>query len=327
MNIKPAVLLFLTLFTAQIYGRSEKVVIIGAYHKGYEWSDNCIKGLYSVLSAKYTVKTFYMDTKRLPEEKHDEAVKKAWKFIEEEKPDLILLGDDNSLKYLGPKLADTNIPVVFYGINENPRIYFSGQLPSNITGVLERPLISQSLRYIKKLLPDIRKTAAFFDVSSTTRAVFSTVFLGKKSLKALGVTMDFIEISTFEEWKQFVISLKQRGYDVLLINTFFTLKDKNGAVVDPVEVVKWTSLNTPVPLFCTNGTAMIQTGAIGALLLKGENHGKLAGNIADQILMGQAVSELPFIRDEEGVLYFNKKELERFNIILPREINNGAVIQ
>ena len=45
------------------------------------------------------------------------------KEIEQFKPNLILLGDDNAANYVGNQYIDTNIPVVFWGINGLPLKY------------------------------------------------------------------------------------------------------------------------------------------------------------------------------------------------------------
>lgn len=321
------ILASLLLFTTGMAGNTKKVVIIGSYHKGYAWSDTCVEGINSVLANKYIVKTHFMDTKRLPRESHPEAVEKAFTFIEQEKPDLILLGDDNSLKYLGPGLAKTKIPVVFYGINENPRIYFEGQVPSNITGILEIPLTSQSLRYINKLLPDSKKVIALFDNSTTTEGMISTIFQGRTSLSAMGITMDVIKAGTFKQWQQIIANSANLGYDAIILNTIYTIKDDRGNVVDPVELTRWTSKNTPLPLFGTSDTVLIEPLVAASYLIKGEKHGELAGSIALQILLGRRPSSIPFLRDEEGELFFITKQLERFHISVPLELEERGVVQ
>ena len=88
-----------------------------------------------------------MDTKRLPTTPiFRNGSTKPFYTIKNSKPDVVVLGDDNALKFMLPKLYNEPISIVFLGINSNPRkllARYQGQ--AQITGILEQPLLIKSI--------------------------------------------------------------------------------------------------------------------------------------------------------------------------------------
>lgn len=95
-----------------------------------------------------------MDTKRIPAREYSVAADRAFQAYQQLKPDLVVLGDDNALYYLLPKLYNEPISIVFLGINSNPRELldeYSGI--AQVTGILEQPLFVKNMAEIGRLLP------------------------------------------------------------------------------------------------------------------------------------------------------------------------------
>ena len=143
-----SLLLIQVFFSTQSFADKKDILIIESYHSGYQWSRDYVNTISNSLS-EFTVQHFQMDTKRLPATMYPARAEKAWKVIQAIDPLLIFLGDDNALQYLSHRLSTTNYPVVYLGINSNPRN--SGVYKyKNITGILERPLLKRSLITAKK---------------------------------------------------------------------------------------------------------------------------------------------------------------------------------
>ena len=94
--------------------------------------------------------------------------------INEFQPHLVLLGDDNAANYIGTQLLDTDIPVVFWGINGLPLKY--GLVDSmdnpghNVTGVWQAGYHKESLELLHLLVPDAKTFAILSCDSETARA-------------------------------------------------------------------------------------------------------------------------------------------------------------
>ncbi len=135
---------------ASIIGK--KVLYINAYHAGYAWSDSEQKALEDVLKKPgVDYKMVFMDSKnRGKAEEIKAAAEDAKKTIEEFKPDVVIVSDDNPVKHIiVPWYRDAVIPFVFCGVNWNCSEY--GLPCKNVTGMLEISLIPQMMETVKPL--------------------------------------------------------------------------------------------------------------------------------------------------------------------------------
>ncbi len=142
----------------------------------------------------------------------------------------------------------------------------------------------------------------------------------------IGVKAYMKHISTLKDWKK-TIKKSNKNYDAIVISTFFTLKDEKKNIKNYKNVLKWTSQNTPIPLFGILAFQVSDDGAIGALVIIGEKHGMAAAKIADKILNGIPPSQIHPSMDNEGQLIFNKKQMKRFHIKLPEKIKRMTIFQ
>ena len=302
----------------------KKVLVIESYHPDLTWVSQCEKGITGVLGSEYQIHFFYMDTKRLPEREFQKRADAAWKKYLEIRPDLVMIGDDNGLRLLGPQLAETGTPTVYFGINNNPRNYFAGsKLPKNITGVLEHLPVFPWVRYLKKIMPGSKKALVLLDSSPTTDAILNVTFKERQSVGFGGIVAEYKIAGNWTQWKETIKNAKP--YDMIIIPTFHALKDDRGDSVSFKHVVEWTWANSQAPVFSHQDYTVGPRGAVGAYVVYGQAHGRLAGEIALDILSGEKrPEEIGHIMDREGKFYFNQHQLDRFDLVLPEKIRNQA---
>jgi len=258
-----------------------------------------------------------MDTKRKPSREYKNIAKKAWELYKKLNPSLVILGDDNALKYLGPKLSKTKTHVVYLGINDNPRKYFNFSRTRNITGVLERPLLRRSIFYVSEIL-DVKKILVLFDTGVSSQVVAKEIFGGSKRLFLRDVKVDVLLIEEFAMWKKSILNAKKNNYDVIIISSYHTLKDKNQNHVSTDKVWEWTTENITVPPFAFWNFAVGEKKAIGGYVISGREQGLEASNIALNMLNDKNYS-ISFPRVvEKGYLLFSKTQLEKWGISLKK---------
>ncbi len=237
----------MTFFLFQVNAYAEKkklVLIIHSYHPEFEWVSDCTAGIEAKLNNKYQLSHFYMNTKRLPSSEFKTQANLAWEEYQSLKPDLVMTGDDNALKFLYPRFIDTKTPVVYFGVNNNPRSYFIDGYPENITGVLERTPIIHGVDIIKKFLPSPKKILLIMDKTPTSDADIENTFKGRTKAKSL----KYLQSNNWDIWKKTVLSSKEK-YDALLLGTYYTVKDTEGKFISYKDVVTWITQNSPVPTF------------------------------------------------------------------------------
>ena len=252
----------------------QKVLVIESYHSGFAWDKSYIRGLQSVLKEEFALLYFQMDTKRLAVNLHQQQADNAWQYFQQSKADIVILGDDNALKYLGPRFSKTDVPVVFLGINNNPR-HYNLHNSKNITGVLERPLIKRSISSIAQ--GKAKKVLLLFDNSHTSKTILEEKFANNKQRIISNIEVDIALINDWDSWQEKVLSSTQKQYDILFIGLYHTIIDQHNNHIPATEVLSWTIQNTPIPPFSFWDFSVGKGKAIGGLVLVGYEQGLLAG--------------------------------------------------
>ncbi|NRD72122.1 sugar ABC transporter [Shewanella sp. VB17] len=317
-----SVMLILIMFSSQIHSKS--ILIIESYHSEYPWDNSYIEGIKEGLKGDYEFHTFQMDTKRIDQSEFDKSAQDAWDFYLQTKPSIVFLGDDNALKYLGTKFAEVDTPVVFLGINNNARAY-NIHSATNITGVLERPLLKRSIVEMKKVV-DLKKVLVLFDSGTTSKVTFDEVLKSKEKIQISGVEAHMKLVGSWNVWQETIKSAKNEGYNAIFIGLYHTIVDENNQHISADEVIRWTSENTPVPPFAFWDFAVGSDKAIGGLTLFGKSQGLLAADIATQILSGAQPSKIQVKTGEKGKLLFSKIQLKKYHIELPKAIALKATL-
>ncbi len=301
------------------------VLIIESYHQEYDWDRNYNKGIISILGNEHDYHHSYLDTKRLPETLFAIQAERAWKHYNKLKPDLVVLADDNAIKLLHERFEGTNVPVVFLGLNTNPRTY-NLHRQKNFTGVLERPLFKRSLLLANQLLLEKpnKKFLVLFDNSKTTIASLAQVSPTLDSIEMGKMSLDFVLTSNFSTWKSSISEAKLNGYDAIFIGLYHTVMDGSGNYLSPEHVIAWTRDHSPLPHF---GFWEFTIGAeknIGGYVLDGFLHGQHAGRLIKKILEGASPSSLSFVFDSKGSYLFSKSGVNKWKLKIPEKIIQKA---
>jgi ABC-type uncharacterized transport system substrate-binding protein len=316
--MKTKIFLLILIFIAlPLSAHCKTVLIIESYHAEFDWDISYKKPIYDVIAPENKIIEFQMDTKRLPTSQHQKMADKAWEKYKEIKPDLVILGDDAALKYLGLKLSNTNTPVIFLGVNNNPREYgIIGK--KNITGVIERPLMKRSISFISTIVkPKAKKILILFDSGLTSQASVENEL---KETHINGIETHIRLISNFNDWKQTLLNSAKNGYDVIIIGLYQTLTNENGKNIHDIEVLEWTSKNSPIPPFSFWDFSAGKNKTIGGYVLFGESQGKAAAEMAAKILKGTHPEQIRIVIPEKGHFLFSKTQLKKWKITLPHEI-------
>lgn len=300
----------------------QKVLIIESYHSEYQWDQNYIKGIRSVLGDDYELSFFQMNTKRLPKDVYPQRADEAWKYFQKVQPDLVILGDDNALNYLSERFSKTSTPVIYLGINNNPR-YYNIHKSKNISGVLERPLIKRAVLTVTQLLSqEVKSILLMFDDSLTSNNILEEVFFGNTQIEISGIKVDIRLIGKWEVWQEQLLTASDNAYDAVFFGLFHTLNDKNGEHIAAEQALRWSSLNSPVPPFAFWDFAVGEDKAIGGLVLFGYEQGKLAAEMAKEVLTtGVQPYMLNARAAEKGRYLFSRSQLQKYGFTLPKHIS------
>jgi ABC-type uncharacterized transport system substrate-binding protein len=271
-------------------GDKKKILFVDSYHEGYAWSDGLVQGAKKAIGDKYEFKVFRMDTKRKgSEDDKKAAAKRVKQEVEAWKPDVMIAADDNSSKYVVvPFYKDTDLPVVFCGINWDASAY--GFPCRNVTGMLE-------VSVIKPLMETLRKHAKGNRVG----------FLGKENetdqKEALNLNKKFDLkltkkfINTFDEWKTAYKELQDKVDMLIVVN--------NAGITgwDDKQAKEFVLANTKIPSgSCHDFIAPFVLVTYAKLATE---QGAWAANTAIKILEGKSPKDIPVASNEKGQFYVN----------------------
>lgn len=290
-----------------------KIIHIMSYHSPWKWTDDQFNGFKNALKdLNIQYKILQMDAKRKSDETWlQQITKETCKTINTWKPDLVYSNDDNAQQHITIKYIDSEIPMVFSAVNQDPQKYgFDGS--KNITGVLERMHYVATIRLLKKLSPDVRKIAMLTD----TGAMWPVMIERMKQQEAKFPGVEIVSydiISTYEEFKQKVLQY-QDNVDALGFFGVFEFKDENGNNVLLEDVLSWLRENNKLPDF-SFWKDRVAKGTLCAVSVSGYAQGYQAGLLARSILVdGKSPAALPMKSTEKGTPVINLKTAQRLGI-------------
>jgi len=297
-----------------------KVLLIESYHSEFAWDQSYIRGLSETLQSDIELITFQMDTKRIPPSEYDKMAELAFLKYLEVKPEVVVLGDDNALKYLWPKIYDDPISVVFLGINANPRqVLRNYQGQAQITGVLERPLFVKTLGELKRFIPsEDMKVRVMFDSGVTSEIAREYIQRQYQLIKNnLGVEVEIVSVSTESEWHGYIERAPEEGFSVVIVGLYQTLVDSKGESVPADNIIKWTNQQSTLPVFAFWDFAVAQDKAAGGVVLFGESQGIAAGSLVNKIVSGESAKTIPIQIGNQGKAIYSKGAMEKWGLTPP----------
>jgi len=171
-NNQPRVFILHSYEKDHVCGKPQRDGVIAALHDaGFDHGTNL------------TVREYHMDTKKINNtpELIEKQAKIALEQINEFKPDVLVTLDDNAFRTVALKFVDTEMAIVFSGMNGQPAGYNS-QTPCiesrekpghNITGVYEKLHIVDAIRVHSRIFPGHNKLKIIVDHSPTGKAISS----------------------------------------------------------------------------------------------------------------------------------------------------------
>jgi ABC-type uncharacterized transport system substrate-binding protein len=279
--------------------RAFKVLHIMSYHTPWEWTENQLNGFKDALQGvNVEYKVYEMDAKRQSSKEHlEQAAAEARRLIEQWKPDLVYTSDDVAQQYVAIHYKNSSIPFVFSGVNASPEDYgYVGT--KNMTGVLEREHVVQTIRLLRELVPGVRRIAIISDAAPMWRPVAERI---KQSQEPAGITVvadDVVE--TFEEWKRTILSDQDKA-DAIAILGAFNIRGPDGKNLPFEEVGRWTAETSTLPEFSFWADRVSDGGGLCAVAVSGFAQGQEAGKIAREILVnGKSPSSIPMRATVKG---------------------------
>ena len=299
------------------------VLVLHAYHQGFQWTDNIQSGLAETL-ARLTPDAMlhveYMDTKRQAQAKDfgllaDFFAKKYAGF----KPDVILASDDNALDFLllHRDRLFPGAPVVFCGVNDyQPARLGNAQ---GYTGVSERADIAGTIDAALKLMPSMRRLLIITDATETGR------YNRKNALGAVQPFLGRVEVQELagRPFGEVASALSTLSPDTAILHLGL-FRDPDGQTMDAPEFMDFTRKHTPQPIFGVSDF-LLGHHCVGGVMASGANQGRAMAELAARVLRGERADDIPVILQSPNAPTFDYLELSRLGFSL-RNLPQGSSV-
>ncbi len=245
-----------------------------------------------------------MDTKRNPSEAYIK--KRALELLDSiklEEPDILIVSDDNAVKYLAaPNIHEIQIPVVFCGVNWTADKY---ELPRHkVTGILELLPVAELVQTMKPYFPGMKKILVLNENTTTAR---KTKPLLDTLLSGLGMEVSQELVDDFTNWKSVFMEANLK-YDIIYLQTRGAIKGW-----DHDEAIRVIDQYIKIPLV-TCEEFMMPYAVFGLTQLSKEQ-GVVAAEKAKLILDGTPPEDIPISRNKRSTAWINASLAEKINFV------------
>lgn len=328
-----------------------RLFVVNSFHQGNLWEDDTLQGLISGLKQHGYItgaskhegeflenlqKTGFAQTPQT-------LIKMAWMDAQRNSspsqlalntrailaqlhgfsPDLVFLGDNVAINYIGNALIDSNIPVVFWGLNGLPLKYGLVETidnpERNITGVWQIGFHVEAVKLLKRLVPEAETFGIIADDSVTART-------NVKQLRAMAAENQLaltlkgvVQTQSFQDYKTQTLALAET-VDAFYILHNASLKDTLNTPVDSLTVTRWYLENIHLPEVSNEGQ-FVRQGMLAAVDESGYEQARMAVDIAHDILDQDANPGRIRVKSATSAqVHINQHRAAKLNIELTRDM-------
>ena len=281
----------------------KKVVYINSYHSGFPPTDEITSGVIENLPAdSFEVVTHFMDTKRNPSLEYImNRAEELLDTIKAEDPDLLIVSDDNAVKYLvEPHPQEIDMPVVFCGVNWSAKQYDLSE--HNSTGILEILPVFELMQTMKSHYPSMQNVLVLNENTTTSRKTRPLLDTLGNSI-GLEVTQQLVD--DFDSWKA-VFKEANQSYDIIYLQTMGAINNWNHE-----EALKFIDEHIKVPLVTCESFMMPY--AVFGLTEISKEQGVRAAEAAKKILKGANPTQIPVSRNTMTKIWLNTRLADKIN--------------
>ena len=315
------VILFSILFVGSVFAQGKVTIVLGVnenYYSDNETASEYIEVTKKALEAEnIAYEIVYSDIELAPDEaERTKKGKETAEKVRQSQPGVIIPMGDNALKQMMLNIDD--IPIVGAFFYSPPNAL--GFPKANATGVMRGSYAEDMWKMANQLTGG--KTIGMLSRDSFSMQGVKKAIMARAAAleQASGVKLtDMYMCETFEDWKQKVLNWKE---DMMYIIDTSRLTEGE-KIYTSQETVKWTIENSKVPVIATNQIDT-EAGAVFSIIVSNGQWAYQAVQIADKILSGTPVSDIPVESVSKGDLFINAKTVQRFNIEMPYEILETA---
>lgn len=289
---------------------------MASYAPGYDWQDGIEHAIKQQLEYQCHLKTFYMNSAQIQNSDQLEQLGlKAKEAIEKNNPDIVIVSDENAVKYvLEAYFRNHSLPFVFCGLNNSGKLY--GLPYSNTTGMLE---IAPTKTFLELLLRSHFKKphVAYLTTQGTTASKNIQGF--HQAVKLLKVNSSTFRAYDQQDWRQLYRQLQENSdVNIIILGNFIALPEW-----DSQRNLQWVKMHQQ-KLTISTQIEMMPYAALG-MTKSATEQGTWAGKTALAVLNDVPINQLSIVPNQQFTTWINPLLSATVQDQIPRRIMNQAI--
>lgn len=203
-------------------------------------------------------------------------------------PDIVVVSGDEAAQLVIPNYPDTTLPFVFCGVMGDPEGY--GLVRPNVTGVLNHPRPVETVAMARAFAEPPTRYLVLGDTSVSGRLLAQYVYSALHEVDTEGLAPELRLVAHWSDW-QSVVSEEASNVDFILLLNFDTMSDEAGGYIAERAMMVWMLEHSPAPVFALS-TQGVLNGAVGGLVIDGEQQGTAAAQRVIQIARGASPASI-----------------------------------
>jgi len=303
---------------------AKRVLVLNSYHNGFDQTDNIVMGIKDVLNPKENnieLVIEYMDTKAIEyNTQYKETLFDLYRYkYGNQTFDLVISSDDNAFNFLLEYHKDLfpRVPIVFCGVNNlnAPDLVD----PEVFTGVIEQQSLRETIDLALGLHPRTRQIVFVVDNTPTGVYLWDQIqYLGKyyKDIRMTRID-DSLSMEQIED------KVSKLSDDAIVLYGPLH-RDKSARYYSFEESASRISQASARPMYGYS-VQVLPYGIVGGKLFGGFYHGQVAAKVAQRILMGEKVRDIPVLTEPQTQYMFDYEQMERWGIKVS-DLPEGSIV-
>ncbi|MBN1404690.1 MAG: ABC transporter substrate-binding protein [Opitutales bacterium] len=187
---------------------------------------------------------------------------------------------------------------------------------SNITGAVWPAPLEGGFDWMQRLFPNIRRMGVLYNPGEPN--AITEITLAKKYTKVRGIELITRPVNNSSEVPEALTSIFSEDLDAFFL-------EADNAVISAQPIIGEACRKNGIPLLGDDDSCM-GYGALLAVGISPHGNGRLAGQMASRVLLGEDPATMPFAPSEEVLLSIDLKVAQNLGITLPSDMLKEAHI-
>lgn len=303
---------------------SGRVLFISSYSYAWETVPQQIEGIQEALGDDIVLDYKFMDTKNVDTEESKQLFYEGMCYYLEQVPayDVVIVGDDAAFQFAIEHRDELffEIPIIFEGVNNVEHAVRTSEDPY-VTGVIESLSYGNTIELAHQMYPQATQVVAILDDTVTGEGERIEFY----KYAAHFPDLEFVEINASALAQEELMSrVAALGKESILLYIMCS-EDGDGNTYASAEAIPMLCDSAQIPTFSIVSIGMGK-GFVGGEIVSQKQMGKIAGDMAMQILNGTDCSKIALVEESPKTYCFDERVMERFAITEERLPENTEII-